>query len=122
MSGASGGDGGYAVPREIDGTIAETLKSLSPIRSIATVVQTGTSGYRKLVATGAMGAGWVGETDARPETATRSFAEIAPPSGELYANPAASQTMVQALKDFPRQALHARFLELEHPTTGQRMA
>jgi HK97 family phage major capsid protein len=85
---------GYAVPREIDGSIAATLKSLSPIRSIATVVQTGTSGYRKLVATGATGVGWVGETAARPETGTRSFAEIAPPSGELYANPAASQAML----------------------------
>jgi HK97 family phage major capsid protein len=94
LSGTSGGDGGYAVPREIDGSIAATLKTLSPIRSIATVVQTGTSGYRKLIATGSMGAGWVGETAARPETATRSFAEIAPPSGELYANPAASQAML----------------------------
>lgn len=94
LSGASGGEGGYAVPREIDGSIAATLKSLSPIRGIATVVQTGTSGYRKLVATGATAAGWVGETAARPETGTRSFAEIAPPSGELYANPAASQAML----------------------------
>lgn len=94
LSGATGGEGGYAVPREIDGSIAATLKALSPIRSIATVVQTGTSGYRKLVATGSMAAGWVGETDARPKTAARSFAEIAPPSGELYANPAASQAML----------------------------
>lgn len=94
LSGASGGEGGYAVPCEIDGAIAATLKSLSPIRGIATVVQTGTSGYRKLIATGSTGAGWVGETDARPGTGTRSFAEIAPPSGELYANPAASQAML----------------------------
>ena len=94
LSGASGGEGGFAVPREIDGVIAATLRSLSPIRSIATVVQTGSSGYRKLIATGATGAGWVGETAARPETATRSFAEIVPPSGELYANPAASQAML----------------------------
>lgn len=94
LSGASGAEGGYAVPREIDTSIAATLKGLSPIRSIASVVQTGTSGYRKLVATGAFGAGWVGETAARPETGTRAFAEIAPPSGELYANPAASQAML----------------------------
>ncbi|MBB5705419.1 phage major capsid protein [Sphingopyxis panaciterrulae] len=94
LSGASGGEGGYAVPREIDGAIAATLTSLSPIRGIATVVQTGTSGYRKLIATGATEAGWVGETAARPATDTRSFAEIAPPSGELYANPAASQAML----------------------------
>ncbi len=94
LSGASGGEGGYAVPREIDGAIASTLTSLSPIRRIASVVQTGTSGYRKLVATGATEAGWVGESAARPETDTRSFAEIAPPGGELYANPAASQAML----------------------------
>ncbi len=94
LSGASGAEGGYAVPREIDGAIAATLKSLSPVRAIATVVQTGTSGYRKLIATGATEAGWVGETAARPATDTRSFAEIAPPSGELYANPAASQAML----------------------------
>ncbi|MDZ3830345.1 MAG: phage major capsid protein [Sphingopyxis sp.] len=94
LSGASGAEGGYAVPREIDTSIAATLTGLSPIRAIATVVQTGSSGYRKLVATGVSGAGWVGETAARPETATRSLAEIAPPSGELYANPAASQAML----------------------------
>ena len=94
LSGATGAEGGYAVPREIDGSIAATLKSLSPIRSIATVVQTGTSGYRKLVATGETEAGWVSETAPRPGTGTRSFAEIAPPSGELYANPAASQAML----------------------------
>src|SRR3546814_11235116 len=61
LSGASGAEGGYAVPREIDGSIAATLTSLSPIRGIATVVQTGTSGYRNLIATGATGAGRVGE-------------------------------------------------------------
>ncbi len=41
--------------------------------------------------------------------------------GRFRIPPAASQTLVQALKDFPRQALHARFLELDHPLTGERM-
>ncbi|MBX9915619.1 MAG: 23S rRNA pseudouridine(1911/1915/1917) synthase RluD [Pseudomonadaceae bacterium] len=41
--------------------------------------------------------------------------------GRFRIPPAASQTLVQSLKDFPRQALHARFLELDHPTTGVRM-
>ena len=31
---------------------------------------------------------------ARPESAAPKFAEVAPPSGELYANPAASQAML----------------------------
>jgi HK97 family phage major capsid protein len=94
FSGASGPEGGFAVPREIDALIGATLKSLSPIRAIANVVQTGSAGYRKLVATGATAAGWVAETAPRPETGTRAFAEIAPPTGELYANPAASQAML----------------------------
>lgn len=87
-------DGGYAVPREIDAMIASQLKEISPIRSIAQVVQVGTAGYRKLVTTSGVASGWVGETALRPETETPDFAEIAPPTGELYANPAASQAML----------------------------
>jgi HK97 family phage major capsid protein len=94
MSGATGGDGGYAVPREIDETIDATLKAISPIRAIANVVKVGTSGYRKLVTTGGVASGWVAETDARAETATPTFREVAPSMGELYANPAASQAML----------------------------
>jgi 23S rRNA pseudouridine1911/1915/1917 synthase len=41
--------------------------------------------------------------------------------GRFRIPPAANPTMLQALKEFPRQALHARFLELTHPVTGQRM-
>ncbi|MEL6530889.1 MAG: phage major capsid protein, partial [Pseudomonadota bacterium] len=37
---------------------------------------------------------WVSETAGRPETDTPNFAEIAPPTGDLYANPAASQAML----------------------------
>lgn len=94
LSGAVAADGGYAVPREIDAMIAARLKNISPIRSIAQVVQTGTAGYRKLITTSGTASGWVSETATRPETATPSFAEIAPPTGELYANPAASQAML----------------------------
>ena len=41
--------------------------------------------------------------------------------GRFRIPPAANPSMVEALKTFPRQALHARFLELEHPVTGKRM-
>ncbi|WP_066560511.1 phage major capsid protein [Croceicoccus bisphenolivorans] len=87
-------DGGYAVPRELDAMIARSLKDISPIRQIAQVVQTGSAGYRKLVTGNGTSSGWVSEAAARPETATPTFHEIAPPSGELYANPAASQAML----------------------------
>jgi HK97 family phage major capsid protein len=94
LTGAVPAEGGYAVPREIDALIARELTEISPIRAIAQVVQTGTAGYRKLVTLGGTASGWVSETAARPETGTPNFAEIAPPSGELYANPAASQAML----------------------------
>jgi HK97 family phage major capsid protein len=94
LTGATGGDGGFAVPREIDQQIEVMLRAMSPIRAIANVVTTGTAGYRKLVATTGFASGWVSETATRPETGTPVFAEVAPPSGYLYANPAASQGML----------------------------
>lgn len=94
FTGVSGDAGGYAVPREIDGAIDRLLLAASPIRGIANVVKVGSVGYRKLVTTGGTPSGWAAETVARGETATPVFAEIAPPSGELYANPSASQAML----------------------------
>ncbi|HHL2153694.1 23S rRNA pseudouridine(1911/1915/1917) synthase RluD [Pseudomonas aeruginosa] len=41
--------------------------------------------------------------------------------GRFRIPPVASQTLVQTLREFPWQALHARFLELDHPATGVRM-
>jgi HK97 family phage major capsid protein len=94
MSGASDAAGGYAVPEEIDAQIDATLKAVSPIRAIANVVKVGTSGYRKLVTSGGFESGWASEIGARAETDTPVFNEVAPPSGELFANPAASQAML----------------------------
>ena len=94
VTGAVPGDGGFAVPREIDAMIAAQMKTISPIRSVAQVVQTGTAGYRKLVTNSTANSGWVSEGAARPETLTSKFMEIVPPMGELYANPSASQAML----------------------------
>ena len=86
--------GGYAVPKEIDQVIDTTLTAISPIRSIANVVKVGSAGYRKLIASGGTPSGFVGFEDARPETNTPTFTEVVPPSGDLYANPAVSQQML----------------------------
>lgn len=94
FSGASDAGGGYAVPDELDAQIDAVLKSISPIRAIANVVKVGSAGYRKLVTSGGTPSGWAAETGDRAETDTPVFNEIAPPMGELYANPAASQTML----------------------------
>jgi HK97 family phage major capsid protein len=86
--------GGLGVPLEIDAVINRVMLAASPIRSIAQVVDIGSSAYRRLITTTGVVSGWVSETQGRPETETPNFAEIAPPMGELYANPAASQAML----------------------------
>lgn len=90
----SGADGGYAVPKQIDGDIESLMINISPIRGIAKVVQVGTSDYHKLVNLRGTASGWVGETAARPATNTPTLADIKPPMGELYANPQATQQML----------------------------
>ncbi len=90
----SGVTGGYLVPTELDAKIASRLLTISPIRKIAQVVQTSTADYRKLISLGGTTSGWVSEMAARPETGEPAFAEIIPPSGELYANPSATQHML----------------------------
>ncbi len=87
-------DGGFAVPREIDELIDALLKSASPIRAVANVVQVGSAGYRKLVTRNGVSSGWASEVAARPATNTPVFEEIVPPFGELYAQPSATQAML----------------------------
>jgi HK97 family phage major capsid protein len=99
--------GGYAVPEEIDRSIDETLIAISPIRAIANVVKVGSAGYRKLIASGGTPSGWVGFEAARPETGTPTFTEVVPASGDLYANPAASQQMLDdAMFDVEKWLAH----------------
>jgi len=99
--------GGYAVPEEIDRAIDETLTAISPIRAIANVVKVGSAGYRKLIATGGTPSGWVAYEAARPETNTPTFTEVVPATGELYANPAASQQMLDdAMFDVEKWLAH----------------
>ena len=90
----SAATGGFLVPTEMDAKIAERLLRISPIRKIAQIVQTSTADYRKLISLGGTTSGWVSEMAARPETGEPAFAEIVPPSGELYANPSATQHML----------------------------
>ncbi len=94
LNAATGIDGGYAVPQALDRLIDATLRDISPIRALANVVQVGSSNYRKLITKGGVISGWVSDIAARPETDTPDFIEIAPPMGDLYANPAASQSML----------------------------
>lgn len=84
-------DGGYLVPVEMEAGVDRVLGTVSTIRSLARVINISTDSYKKLINVGGAGAGWVGEEEARPETGTPTLREIAVNTGELYANPAATQ-------------------------------
>lgn len=104
-------DGGYALPEELDRTIEKMLRDVSPVRSVANVVQVGTSDYKKLVNVNGIASGWVGETAARPATNTSQFAEVAPPMGEVYANPQVTQHSLDDMFFNVEQELQDQLME-----------
>jgi HK97 family phage major capsid protein len=94
LSAGSNPDGGYVAPPELDRLIDQRLREVSPMRAIATVRTTGATIFRKPVSTTHAATGWASETGARVETASPTLAAIDFPAGELYANLAATQTLL----------------------------
>jgi HK97 family phage major capsid protein len=82
------------VPRETETAIDRVLAKVSPIRAIATVRQIGAQSYRKPVTTTGADAGWVGEASTRSETTAPVLSVVEFPTMELYAMPAATQSLL----------------------------
>lgn len=93
LSAGTDDQGGYTAPPELDRLIEARLTQASPMRQIASVRQTAAGVYRKPVSLG-VGAAWVAETGARTETTTAGLSLLEFPAGELYAMPAATQTLL----------------------------
>ena len=94
LSAGTDDQGGYVAPPELDRLIEARLMQASPMRQIASVRQTSAGIYRKPVSLG-VGAQWAGETEARAETTTAGLSLLEFPAGELYAMPAATQTLLE---------------------------
>ncbi|MCC0016632.1 MAG: phage major capsid protein [Rhodobiaceae bacterium] len=94
MTAGTGSEGGYLVAPETEIEIGRRLAQVSPIRAIASVRQISATTYKKPFAVSGPAVGWVGETDARPETTAPTLAELEFPAMELYAMPAATQTLL----------------------------
>ncbi|GLK78032.1 phage capsid protein [Methylopila jiangsuensis] len=88
------GEGGYLAPVEWDRTIINKLKQVSKIRQNARVISITVAGFRKLFNDRTLGSGWVGETASRPATTTPALGSLDFVPGELYANPAISQQLL----------------------------
>lgn len=110
-------DGGYAVPEELDRTILNLLKDEVVMRQEATTITVGGANYKKLVNLGGTASGWIGETDARPETDASKLGQIEPFMGEIYGNPQATQTMLDDaffnVEDWINSELAIEFAEQE---------
>ena len=85
---------GYVVPEQTERAIERRLMAGSPMREIATVRTVGAGVFRKPVSTAGVASGWVAETAARPETDPATLALLEFPAADLYANPAATQSLL----------------------------
>ena len=94
MSEGDNSSGGYIAPVEWDRQIQKAQRALSPMRRISQVVTTARAAYSTLWSNDLFGSGWVGETAARPATTTNTFSPLVIPSGEIYANPAVTQRLL----------------------------
>ena len=94
LSRSSGPDGGYLVPVPAEREILKRLAKFSPIRAISSVREISGQSLRRAFSTTGPAAGWVAEADPRPQTGTQQLADMIFPAMELYAMPAATQTLL----------------------------
>ena len=94
MSVSSDPDGGYTVAPEIETTVKSLARDISPLFDLANVKETTRGSYKWVVDDSLLASGWVGESEARPETAGAKLRERTITCGEIYANPAATQTLL----------------------------
>lgn len=94
MEKTSDADGGYLAPVEWDRTLGEKLKQISPMRRESRVISISGAGFKRLYPDRNLGSGWVSETASRPATTTPQIGSLTFETGELYANPAISQQLL----------------------------
>lgn len=87
-------NGGYLVPKEWDRTITDRLRAVSPLRKLFKVQPTSKPKFSRLYNMHGAGSGWVGEEADRAKTNTPTFKSLDFETGEIYANPAATQQML----------------------------
>ncbi|GAA6190885.1 phage major capsid protein [Phaeobacter sp. NW0010-22] len=87
-------DGGFLVPEQVSGEIDRVVGTVSVMRDVSNVMQIEGNAYEKLINMGGTKSGWVDEKDERPETGGPTLQKIVVNLMELYANPAATQRML----------------------------
>lgn len=94
LSVGSDPDGGYTVTPDISGRIAQLIRETSPMRQVANVAVIGTDALEGINDLNEATSGWVGETETRSETTAPKIGEYRIPVHELYAEPRATQKLL----------------------------
>jgi HK97 family phage major capsid protein len=88
-------DGGSLVPTQTSARIITKVYETSPLDELAYHENVSTDALEIAVDTDEAGAGWVGETEARPETSTPQVGVQRIPVHEIYAKPKATQQLLE---------------------------
>ncbi len=94
LSVGSDPDGGFTVTPDMSGRIAALVRDTSPMRQVANVITIGTDALEGIHDLNEATSGWVGETEARSETAAPKIGEYRIPVHEQYAEPRATQKLL----------------------------
>jgi HK97 family phage major capsid protein len=110
-------DGGVLVPVEVETMIDRIVSKDVAMRRLAQVRVIGSASYKKpIVTTGAAG-GWIGETEDAEETNAPKFSEIEFTPGKVYAEPWATNDMLEDsiidIESWLASEVQTTFAELE---------
>ena len=94
LSAGSAADGGYTIHPDLGGSIVQMVRETSAMRAYAAVQTISTGSLKGLIDTDEADSGWVAETAARTDTGTPVLGEWEIPVHEQYANPRATQTVL----------------------------
>ena len=90
----SDAEGGYLVTPQMSETIVSTIFETSPVRAVAAVETISSDSLEMLVDKDEAAAGWVTEAETRAETDAPDLAKVVIPAHEIYAEPRATQKLV----------------------------
>jgi HK97 family phage major capsid protein len=94
MFSGSGPDGGWSVSPILGEGIGSIVRNASALRSLVNFIEIGADdSFEELVSTIPVGAAWVGEKQARPETISPKLAKIVTMLNEMYACPVLTQKL-----------------------------
>ncbi|WP_051961716.1 phage major capsid protein [Methylobacter sp. BBA5.1] len=118
MFSGSGPDGGWTVAPVLADGIGSIVRDASALRELVTFIpiESGDT-YEEVISVTPVGAKWVGETEARPKTATPKLVKVVTNLHEEYAEPVISQRLADdsgtAMVDFLVNESSISFSEAE---------